>query len=121
MCGLFNRNIYLILFFHTSTLAASVVSQLLNLIFSYYVNGCFTCISNGNDRRFSGGYRSLLYALSFLGEIALHAFISKNLLDYVSPYWTWFLTGVIIVPYSLVCLKVIFGSNTNRKKRLYLK
>ncbi|WP_109830282.1 GtrA family protein [Reichenbachiella versicolor] len=110
VCALFNRNIYLIVLHHFNPIAASVSSQTLNLIFSYFVNQYFTYPAQEDNRKLNGGVRSLLYALAFTGEIVLHALISSNLLKVISPFWAWFITGAAITPYSLLILKVIFGT-----------
>ena len=110
VCALFNRNIYLIILHHFDPISASVASQSLNLIFSYFLNQFFTYPAQEDSRKINGGLRSVLYALAFGGEIVMHAFISTNLLKIVSPFWAWFFTGAIITPYSLLVLKVIFGT-----------
>lgn len=110
VCALFNRNIYLVVLHHYNPIAASVASQSMNLIFSYFVNQYFTYPANEDNRKINGGIRTALYALAFGIEIVLHALISSNLLKVVSPFWAWFLTGAAIIPYSLLTLKVIFGT-----------
>ena len=113
VCALFNRNIYLIVLHHFNPIAASITSQSLNLVFSYFINQYFTYPAAEDNRKIGGGTRSFFYALAFVGEISMHAFVSTNLLRIVSPFWAWFLTGAIITPYSLLVLKVIFGTKKN--------
>lgn len=110
VCGLFHRNVYLLSFVYYSPFVASVVAQVLNVGYSYSVNTLYTCsVEHNENRKFSSVQRTFLYGLLFMGEVALHYMVSIYLLRYFNPFLTWLLTGIVVVPYSLLGVGFVFA------------